>query len=53
MDYFKEVIDCVVNFMKIEFSLWGYTFSLWSVFVWGILASLTLWIVKVFFLGDD
>ena len=54
MEYFAELIQVIVNFMKIPFTLWGFTFSLWSVFVWGILASLAIWaVMKIFGGGKD
>ena len=52
MEEFANLITCVVNFLKIEFTLWGYTFSLWSVFIWGILATITIWTIKKVFGGD-
>lgn len=54
MEYFAEIIDVIITFMKIPFTLWGFTFSLWSVFVWGILASLAIWaLMKIFGGGKD
>lgn len=53
MDEFANLIECVINMLKIEFTLWGFTFSLWSVFIWGILATLVVWTIKKIFGGDD
>lgn len=53
MEYFKELIDVVINFMKIPFTLWGFQLSLWSIFIWGILASLSLWALFKIWGGKD
>ena len=54
MEYFAEIIDVIITFMKIPFTLWGFTFSLWSVFIWGLLASLAIWaVMKIFGGGKD
>lgn len=53
MEDFANLIALIVDFLKIDFTLWGFTFSLWSVFIWGILATLALWTIKKIFGGDD
>lgn len=53
MEYFAEIVNVVVDFMKIPFTLWGITFSLWSVFVWSIFASIVVWAVIKIFGGKD
>ena len=53
MEGVKILIDAVVTWLKIEFTVYGYTLSLWSVIVWGILASFVLFCIsKIFDFGD-
>ena len=48
----KSLFDCVVGLFKIEFTLFGVTFSFWQVFLFIIAASITIWIVRELFLSD-
>lgn len=48
----KSLFDCVVDLFKIEFTLFGVTFSFWQVFLFSIAASITIWIIRELFLSD-
>lgn len=37
------VFSAVMRLFKLEFTLYGYTFSWWEVFVFSIVAGLVLW----------
>lgn len=42
----------IFDLFKIEFTLYGFTFSLWQVFVFTIIVSLVGWLIGEVFLGD-
>lgn len=42
----------VIRLFQIEFTLYGFTFSLWEVFVFSIVASLIGWFLREVFLSD-
>ena len=47
---FGQVIAKVVEVFSIEFTIYGFTFSLWHVFLFDIAASIVIWVlVEVFF----
>ena len=47
---FGQLMEKVVELMSIEFTIYGFTFSLWQVFLFDIAASIVIWIlVEVFF----
>ena len=45
MEFFAAVISGAVNIMKIDFSLYGFTFNFWQIFLWNIVAGIVLWII--------
>ena len=52
METFGGVVQAIVDWLKIDFTLYGYTFSLWTVLVYGLLASFVLWVViRIFDFG--
>ena len=47
---FGLLIEKVVELMSIEFTIYGFTFSMWHVFLFDIAASIVIWVlVEVFF----
>ena len=52
MSELAAVFAVVIELFKIEFSLYGFTFSLWQVFVFTVVASLVCWLIGEVFLGD-
>lgn len=52
MEAMSALFSGVVDLFKVEFTLFGVTFSLWEVFLFTIAASITLWILKELFLSD-
>ena len=47
---FGQLIEKVVELFSIEFTIYGFTFSLWQVFLFDIAAGIVIWvIVEVFF----
>lgn len=47
---FGWLIEKVVEVFSIEFTIYGFTFSLWQVFLFDIAASIVIWIIVEVFL---
>lgn len=45
------MISTAVDVMKFEFTLYGFTFSLWEVLLFNLVAGIVLWILWEVFLG--
>ena len=52
MENIAVLFSHVIQIYQIEFTLYGFTFSLWQVFVFVIVASLICWILWEVFMGD-
>lgn len=52
MDDFKFLLEVTLDILKTEFTLWGFTFSFWEVFVFAVIASVVCWIISYLLLGD-
>ena len=47
---FGQLIEKTVELFSIEFTIYGFTFSMWQVFLFDIAAGIVIWfIVEVFF----
>lgn len=47
---FGQLIKNTVDLFSIEFTIYGFTFSLWHVFLFDIAAAIVIWVlVEVFF----
>lgn len=42
----------IIQLFQLEFTLYGFTFSLWEVFVFSLIAGLIAWLLGEVFLGD-
>lgn len=42
----------VLKLFQLEFTLYGFTFSLWEVFVFSVVSSCVGWLLWEVFLGD-
>ena len=51
MEYVAKFIGYAVDFMRIEFSLFGFTLSFWEMFIFICLASIILWALGEIFNG--
>ncbi len=49
---FGAMLNAAMTIMKTELTLWGYTFSMWQVFLFGMVASIIIWILWEVFAGD-
>ena len=49
---FGQLIEKVVELFSIEFTIYGFTFSLWQVFLFTIVADIVIWVISEVFLGD-
>ena len=45
MEDFAAMLALPVQLMQIEFTLYGFTLSFWDILLWGMVASVVLWIV--------
>lgn len=45
MYYFHVVVDAIVTWLKIEFTIYGYTLSLWAILCYVLIASFVLWLL--------
>ena len=52
MEYIGILFSYVMELFKIEFTIYGFTFSFWQVFVFSIVVSLVCWLLWEVFLGD-
>lgn len=52
MSVIGSLFSYVIKLFQIEFALYGYTFSLWQVFVFTIVASLVCRLLWEVFFGD-
>lgn len=51
IDVIRLVVQAVFDLFCIEFNLLGFTLSFWQVFVFTVIASLVLWIIREVLLG--
>lgn len=49
MELFTAAVTSVIDLMRIDFTLFGYTFSLWQVFLFSIIAGAVAGAVGWFF----
>lgn len=52
MEYFGKLIMSIVDFMKIEFSVFGYTISYWQVFLFTMVGGILGWFIGEMLNGD-
>lgn len=47
---FGMLIEMTVELFSVEFTIYGFTFSMWQVFLFDIAAGIVIWVlVEVFF----
>ena len=51
MEALGILIGVVVDLMKIEFTVFGHTLSWWGIMIWGMIASLVIYLIVRFFNG--
>lgn len=50
MNEMKEMIDGIYRMMlEVQVPVFGYTFSLWTIFLFGALGALVVWFLVKFF----
>lgn len=49
---FGLFIEKVVDLFSIEFTVFGFTFSMWQVYLFDIAAAIVIWAISEVFLGD-
>lgn len=52
MSDIATLFSYVLQLFQIEFTLYGFTFSLWEVFIFSVVASLVAWLLWEVFLSD-
>ncbi len=52
MELFGQLLTMVLDLLQVEFTIFGFTFSFWQVFVFDIVAGIVAWILSEVFLGD-
>lgn len=52
MELFGTVLKLTMNLFCMEFTLLGFTFSFWQVFVFSIVAGIVGWILGEVLIGD-
>ena len=45
MEDLKAVLQAVVDTMKFEFTIWGFTLSFWQIMIWSMIAGVVIWLV--------
>ena len=51
MEDFAAMLGGVVNVMKFNFTVWGYTLSFWEILLWSLGAALAIWLIVGFLNG--
>ena len=46
------MISTTVDILKIEFTLYGFTFSLWQILLFNLVGGLVIWVIVEVLLGD-
>lgn len=49
MEDLAALIQTVVDLMRFEFTIWGFTLSFWGILIWSLIAGLIVWAVMRFF----
>lgn len=52
MEHIGAMFSAVMRLFQLEFTLYGFTFSFWQVFVFAVVASLVCWLLREVFLGE-
>lgn len=52
MELFAQLMQVTLALFQTEFTLWGFTFSFFEVFVYTTVAGIVCWILGEIFLGD-
>lgn len=50
---FGAIFNGIYQILNIEFTIFGYTFSLWNVFAFTFVTSVVAWLVWEVILGDE
>lgn len=45
MEYFISLMTQIIDFMKTPFTIWGYSFSFWGVFMLIMILSVVMWFI--------
>lgn len=45
MEDFAAMLALPVQLMQIPFTLYGFTLSFWDILLWGMVATVVLWII--------
>ena len=51
MEYFISLMTQIIDFMKTPFTIWGYAFSLWDVFLLIMILSVVMRFISEVFYG--
>ena len=49
MGNFTNLMSMIIEFMKTPFTVWGYTFSFWGVFMLAAILSMAFWFISEIF----
>lgn len=45
MEGLQALFSSTISVMKVDFTLMGFTFSLWDVFLWSFVAGILIWFI--------
>lgn len=45
MEAFGKILSATVDLMKLEFTVYGFTFSWWQIFIWSACAAIVVWVL--------
>ena len=48
MEDLKLLFDSIIDYFQIQFTVYGYTFSLWTLFIYLCLVSFVLFLLGIF-----
>ena len=49
MENFIRLMNLIIEYMKNPFTIWGYTFSFWGMFMLSAILSVVFWFVSQIF----
>lgn len=52
IEAFQAMFSATLEILKIKFTLYGFTLSMWDVFLWCFIAGIILWFVGGLFFHD-
>lgn len=53
MEIIGQMLESILAILNIEFTVWGFTLTLWKVFVFTAVSLIMSWVIWEVILGDE